>query len=222
MSHTGTFEPDIPGVIVVPAHSTNILRAINRPVALVIHTPEEPADDVESTPRYFAFPNRNASTHYYTDNDGDLYQMVPEEHGAIANGLRNRPRPIWAGASGSLNYRTLSNEVEGYARAMHRTCPLGSRQWVSLRNWIISCALRYEIEISRVYIVGHFELADNRSDPGTLKLDQLVAEAATLARAIIGSAAEITAEARIRRALGPAYEAGDWETLHNQLHYLGL
>ena len=212
------FTPDIPNSIVVPAHETNVIHHVNKPRALVLHTPEEPADDYESTPPYFQRRNLGASTHYYQDNDGDLYQMVPERLGALANGLRGMPRPRWALAvPNSLNLQTLSIEIEGYAAGMRRTCRPGSRQWIGTRNWIISCCLRHDIPTDRAHVMRHDELANNRSDPGTLLVDQLVAEAATVRQVLEDAPDAAAAQLAIRAALTTAWRRGDWRTLCQQL-----
>jgi N-acetyl-anhydromuramyl-L-alanine amidase AmpD len=169
--------PDYPGAIVVPAHPTNILRPINRPKVLVLHTPEEPADNVESTPRYFQTPNLGASTHYYADNDGDLYQMVPEGNGAIANGVIGKTYPEGTNAGHSLNYQSLSIEIEGYAASIGRTMPRGGSQWRTVVAWVVTRAKKYNIPIRRSRIIGHYEVANNRTDPGTLDIDAIVADA---------------------------------------------
>lgn len=181
-----TFAPDSPLVThVVPADPTNIYDPANhggipnKPRGLVLHTPQEPSDDYESTPVYFSQPNRSASTHFYSDNDGDLFQLVPEHFGAIANGLRNKPRPAWADPNTSLNWQTLSIEIEGYAATIGQT--LTARQRATVVAWIVDCAQRHAIPIDRAHVIGHYEVADNRSDPGTLDIDSLVREAQALA-----------------------------------------
>ena len=175
-----TFAPDSPLVThVVPADPTNVLRAVNHPKVIVLHTPEEPSDNYESTPVYFSQPNRSASTHYYADSDGDLYQMVPEAHGAIANGVKGKPYPAGTDPAISLNYQSVNIEIEGYAATIGQT--LTARQRTTVLRWIVSCATRYGIPIDRAHVIGHYEVADNRSDPGTLDIDALVREAQALA-----------------------------------------
>src|SRR3990167_8757003 len=99
---TVSFTADYPGAIVYPAHASNYYTPAghggvpNRPRALFLHTPEEPSDGHEYTPIFFADPNRQASTHYYADSDGDWYQLVPEVCAAIANGLKGKRLPAWA------------------------------------------------------------------------------------------------------------------------------
>jgi hypothetical protein len=183
MVYTQTpFPPDYPS-IVVPAHPGNVdERQPNAPRALMLHTPEEPVDDYESTPVYFS-SDRGAATHYYSDSDGDWYQMVPEAVGAIANGRRNKPRPTWAVPGISLNLQTISVEIEGYAAAMHRTMPRGGRQWNAVVRWVENRSRQHLIPLDRAHIMGHYEVADNRSDPGTLNIDLIVEDARKLREA---------------------------------------
>lgn len=224
MTYTGQpFTPDIPGAQVVPAHVTNVIQSrTNVPKVLVIHTPEEPVDDYESTPSYFATANRSASTHYYQDSDGDLVQCVPERYGAIANGVKGKPYPVGTDPAVSLNYQSLSIEVEGYAAGMNRTCPPGSRQWDALRNWIISRGLTHRITIARSRVIGHYEVANDRSDPGTIRLDQLVDEAAEYAGRLLAATEAEQKALRLFAALEPLLRARDFVALHRALHYVGV
>ena len=45
-------------------------------------------------------------------------------------------------------------------------------------GWIKDCATRHGIPIDRAHVIGHYQVADNRSDPGTLDIESLVREAA--------------------------------------------
>lgn len=168
-----SFAANYPGAIVFPAHWTNYFTPGSgfgpmRPRGFVLHTPEEPADDVESTPAYFAGANRQASTHYYIDNDGDVYQCVSEDWFAFANGVRNKPYPAWADPSHSLNWQTLSVEIEGFAATIQDTMPVGGPQWLSLLALLRHRCAHYAIPLDREHVIGHYQVADNRSDPGAL------------------------------------------------------
>lgn len=182
-----TFQADYPGSIVYPADLSNYYLpenhggVPNRPRALVLHTPEEPWDNYESTPVYFSAPGREASTHYYADSDGDWYQLVPERCAAIANGLRNKPMPAWADPNTSLNWQTLSVEIEGEAATIHLKCLRGEAQWNAIVRWIVNRSRYWVLPIDRAHVVGHYQLADNRSDPGKLDIDAIVRDAQTLA-----------------------------------------
>ncbi len=169
------FDPDIPSAIVVPAHETNVLRAVNRPRVLVLHTPEEPADERAATPIYFQTPFRGASTHYFASWGGNLYQLVPEANGALANGVLGKPYPADTDPAVSLNYQSLSIEIEGYAATIAET--LTAAQRATVARWIADCARRHGIPLDRQHVIGHYEVASNRSDPGTLDIDDLIAAA---------------------------------------------
>ncbi len=172
-----SFDPEYPGAEVIPAYRGNYgYGAVrNTPRAIVLHTPEEPADDWESTPRWFQNPDAHASTHYYLDNDGDVIQMVPEAEGAYAQGVRTSQRtwkgsagelPPWTGGQGNLNLFAVSIEMEGMAATIHETMPRHGVQWDALLSWIHYVAAKYRIPLDRDHIVGHDEVASHKRDPG--------------------------------------------------------
>lgn len=162
---------DYPGAIWFPADERNYYgpesgrgECIVR--ALIYHTPEEPADDRESTPVYFSTyrgPGTEASTRFYSDNDGDIYQMVPFPWGAVANGLNQKPLPYWA-APYSLNQQTDNIEIEGYAATLKDT--MTSAQWASLIDWSVWGFIRWGLPLEEGRMMGHYELSADRSDPG--------------------------------------------------------
>ncbi len=173
-----TFTVDYPGAQVIPAHVNNYGHGgrATEIRAIVLHTPEERADDNEVTPRWFARPEAGVSTHYYLDNDGDVVQMVPEDRPAYAQGVRTHQR-TWKGADGELppwaadpdlNIWALSIEMEGFAASIHETMPRGGVQWRSLLAWIRYATAKYDIPIDREHIVGHDEVANHKRDPGPL------------------------------------------------------
>lgn len=172
-----------PDAIIAPAHPTNYYTPAghggvpNKPRGLVLHTPEEPADGYAYTPVFFADPNRQASTHYFISFTGDIYQMVPENCMAIANGVKGKPCPPWADPATSLNWQTINVEIEGYAAKMAKTCPPGTPQWKAIVRWIRVLSLKYAIPIDRIHDIGHYQVANDRTDPGTLDIDGLVREA---------------------------------------------
>ena len=164
---------------------------VNIPKALILHTPEEVPDGHELTPVWFANPSSRNSTHYYGDNDGDLYQMVPDEIPAWAQGthIGNRApgsRPVWYDGY-SNNTSALSIELEGYAheladrwrRLADRKQPNPQRR--SLVLWLANKSEQYGIPLDREHVMGHEELSTDRTDPGIHKLgfpiDEVLAEA---------------------------------------------
>lgn len=177
-----TVAPDIPAdfpatTYWVPAHASNqwpaphygMLRTNIK--GLCFHTPEEPADDRESTPVYFGLATSNASTHYYADDDGDLYQMVLDKDFPWAQGTRSVdaiiPRPkYYMPKDVSYNAIYLSIEVEGFAASIGRTMFEGSLQFETVCQWAALKAREYVIPINRQRFVGHNELNKQKHDPG--------------------------------------------------------
>lgn len=170
------FTADYAGAIVVPANFDNAYSVAghggvpNKPRAFILHTPEEAADNNEVTPRWFQqyHPDSRGSTHYYLDNDGDVYQCVPEAWGAIANGFnpgvpQRVSYPAWA-APHSLNWQTISVEIEGYAHNIAST--LNQVQFDALVRLVRNRCQFYGIPLDREHINGHYQLAFDRTDPG--------------------------------------------------------
>lgn len=171
-----SFQADYPGAMVYGADSTNVLNPpANHPKGFVLHTPEEPADGDPGTPRWFARPNVGGSTTYFVSYLGFVVQCVPENVGAIANGVTPPlPYPVWADSNISLNRQTLSVEIEGYAATIAQT--ISPAQKTALLNLIRHRCLAHGIPMDRQHIIGHYEVANNRTDPGTLNIDAIVAE----------------------------------------------
>lgn len=166
-----TFVPDYPNAIVVPAHKDRWSTALNHPKGWVFHTPEEPADDVESTPAFFQtapLPGKEASSIYYGDSDGDIYQMVEERYTAFANGVVGKPYPSWANPSINLNSQSLNIEIEGFAGTIQNTMIRGGLQWNSVIKLVRDRDKFYNIPLDRSHHLGHYEVSNQRSDPGAL------------------------------------------------------
>lgn len=189
-------QPDVDYAFWWPAHWQNWgyrdgagNQIINQPRAWVIHTPEERADNYPGTPYWFANPAAGASTQYFVSYWGFVWQMVEERFGPYANGLVGMLKPAIFGP-GSLNLQTLSVEVEGYAATIGETMSEG--QWKALVMLVRDRCLAYGIPMDREHIIGHYEVANNRTDPGTLDLDDLV-------RRLNQGGDDMTDEAEIRR-----------------------
>lgn len=144
--------------------------------AICLHSPEEPADNYESTPVFFSQSKANGSvggTHYYTDNDGDIVQMARDTDQVHAQGVSSAnarlPRPDWW-LSKYISYNTcmLSNEIEGYASTLHKTMPIDSKQWNAVVAWCAYKYLQYKLPMDELEkrIIGHGQLAKDRTDPG--------------------------------------------------------
>ena len=168
MSQINPFPRDYAPAIVFPCDESNQLGPPNNPKGFVCHTPEEPADGYPATPHWFAqaHPDRAGSTHYFVAYTGDVYQMVPESSAAIANGVKGRPYPSWANPGVSLNRQSVNVEIEGYAESIQDTLVVGGAQWNALVALVRDRAARWGFQCDREHIIGHYQVADNRSDPG--------------------------------------------------------
>lgn len=175
--------PEGARTIWAPAHRSNYYGAADRPyggaqrrqIAICYHTPEEQPDDIETTPAWFQDPAANASTGYYADSDGDLYQMVRDADFDWAQGTRTRrrpntrfPRPAWWRAE-LVSYNTcmLSIEIEGRARGIGRSFTPGSRQFRAVAAWSAFQCRKYGIPLDREHHLGHSELCTTKGDPGS-------------------------------------------------------
>ena len=106
---------------------------------------------METTPDWFQRPEANASTGYYADSDGDLWQMVRDRDFAWAQGTRTSvrpntrlPRPTWwRDEYVSYNTCMLSIEIEGYAREIADTFVPGSRQFEAVAAWAAFQCAKY-------------------------------------------------------------------------------
>lgn len=170
---------DYPPAIEYWAHPSNTLGPPCKPKGIVLHTPEEPADHYPGTPIWFSqyHPGQEGSTHYFVSYYGFMYQCVRENVAAIANGVLNKPYPTWANKNISLNRQTTNIEIEGYAATIGATMPRGSAQWKALVDWIVFECKKWNIPCDRAHIIGHYQVASNRSDPGTLNIDAVVQDA---------------------------------------------
>jgi len=173
-----TFLADYPGAIVVQARNYGYVvggkHLLNNPKAWALHTPEEPPDNVPSTPYYFASTDRDASTTYFVSYLGFVFQMVPESEGAYGNAVEGKPYPAWADSTVNLNLQTLSVEIEGYAATIHQTMPRGSAQWRALVNLMAHRCRALNIPPGRTF--GHYAVSVYRSDPGQLNIPLLVSD----------------------------------------------
>lgn len=165
---------DYPGAIVVEAKQYGYGLWKNHPKAWCLHTPEEKPDDYPATPYYFHnLTNRRASTHYFVSYLGLVFQCVPESEGAYANAREGIPGLFaWETPNWNLNLETLSVEIEGYAASIHTTMPRGSAQWNALVSLMAHRCQALGIPPERTF--GHYQVSNQRNDPGQLNIPQLI------------------------------------------------
>jgi hypothetical protein len=155
--------------------------------ALVLHTPEEAADRNPQTPKYFGTPGVMRSTHYFAATPGDLIQMVADRDAAWGQGTHDGNR-VWKGVAGAWapwNPRHISNnqlslgiEIEGHAATIDQT--ITPEQFETVARWIAYKSWQYDIPLDRDHVVGHYELALDKTDPGKLPIEKLLRRARQL------------------------------------------
>lgn len=141
-----------------------------KPIAFVWHEPQEPSDDYESTPVWFSryHPNQPGTTTYYNDNDGDVYQCVPLNRAAVANGLNGKLAPRFNDGGPefgafSLNQQTHSSEVEGYTATISQT--MTQAQHAACVDLAALFLIMYDLPRNpRRVGIGHGELSVDRTD----------------------------------------------------------
>ena len=212
------FQPNYPGAIVVEARNYGYVvggqHLTNNPKAWALHTPEEPPDNVPSTPYYFASPDRDASTTYFVSYLGFVFQMVPESEGAYGNAVEGKPYPVWADSKVNLNLQTLSVEIEGYAATIHQTMPRGSPQWKTLVNLMAHRCKALNIPPGRTF--GHYAVSVYRGDPGQLNIPLLVTD-------VIAEMEVDMANTMIHAPSGVAVVLGGWRlTVRDAAHHDAL
>jgi len=155
-------------IVRFPAHPSNYYpNRICTPISLFIHEPQEPADERESTPVYFATPNVGGTTRWYGDDDGDLYHMVPFPAAAIANGLDGRPEPKFLDGGPEFNGRSLNIcsdniEVEGYTGTIHQT--YSNTQHAGLVDWLVLGFVLWNIPRNPKRVLPHGYVSQHRTD----------------------------------------------------------
>ena len=155
-------------LVIYPAHVSNYYsQRVCKPIAFVLHEPQEPADNYESTPVYFSQPDRQASTRFYGDNDGDIFQLVPLEFPAIANGLDGKPMPRFNDGGPefgaySINDQTDNIEVEGLTASIAQT--FSQAQYAGLKDWLKLMYIMWDVPRTPQRVLSHAQLSTQRTD----------------------------------------------------------
>jgi N-acetyl-anhydromuramyl-L-alanine amidase AmpD len=110
-------------------------------------------------------PASQASANYLIERDGTIYELVPPEEAAWANGQVNSPNtanPLiagWLREGVNFNQRTVSIEHEGMTSNNHggSLTPAQVRSTVHLTAWL--CA-RFGLPPDQAHILGHYEIDD--------------------------------------------------------------
>lgn len=140
--------------LITKYQSPNML--VGRVAFLILH--HTGASKAAGTVNWFLNPASQLSSHYLTDANGDVYQMVDEKNAAYQAGIS-----YWAGVN-MLNYSSIGIEQANADGNIH---PYTEEQIVSAIELCKDIISRYNIPPRN--IVGHADVAPNRkNDPGIL------------------------------------------------------
>ncbi|MEW9672869.1 N-acetylmuramoyl-L-alanine amidase [Ammoniphilus sp. 3BR4] len=131
---------------------------------IVLHTM---AGSLTGTLAHFQYPNTKVSSHYGIGKKGEIHQYVQEKDGAWTNGRVLQPTSkqiIQRG--GNPNLYTITIEFEGKDRGGSIDEPQ-----YQAGLWLIRhIASRWNIPLTRDYIIGHYEIdrVNKENCPGPL------------------------------------------------------
>lgn len=141
------------------------------PLGVVIHTT---AGTFDGTCAWFANEESGVSAHYLVGADGRVARFVEEADTARHAGRVVRPTAALA-TLGDPNLITVGIEFEdmgdphGFERPELQYLVGGELLW--------NVAQRWDIPLDREHVVGHREIRADKTCPGNLDVDRLIAEA---------------------------------------------
>jgi len=147
-------------------------RGGDRPRAIVAHTT---VGSYASAVAWFARPESGVSAHYLVGLDGRIAQFVEERDTARHAGRVVDPTAAMVGADDDPNRFTIGIEFEdgGDPEGVART----SAQYRAGGRLIAAIAARWDIPLDRAHLIAHREIRANKTCPGNLDLDRLLAAA---------------------------------------------
>ena len=110
-------------------------------------------------------PDAQASANYLIERDGTIYELVPPDEAAWANGAVNSPNtanPViagWLREGVNFNQRTVSIEHEGFTSNNHggSLTPEQVNSTIQLTAWLCQ---EYQVPPDQLHIIGHYEVDD--------------------------------------------------------------
>jgi hypothetical protein len=124
-------------------------------------------DDIDSfLPDFMGETGRQASSNYILDRDGTLYELVPPDYSAWANGdADTTPADMTPGIN--LNQESISIEIVNNGdRTDPNFEPYTPEQIATLQRWTADMTQRYGITAD--HLIGHEDVTSGKSDPGPL------------------------------------------------------
>ncbi len=174
-------------------------------------------------------PASNASSNYEIAKDGTIYELVPPDHSAWANGIMQKPNlnnPLiaaWAGGKINPNTRTVSIEHEGFS-SNNQGGALTAEQvdaHTRLTAWLCQ---EFGLPADRTHILGHFEIddVDRPFCPG-FSSAEWIAYVASVATMLAGvPPAPPTAPPANERSINGFWVASGFLELYSALEVAGL
>lgn len=123
--------------------------------------------------------NPPVSSSYFISPASGIYQLVDDANGAwhagrVLNPTAKLLKKNAAGVVINPNYYSLGIEVSLKPPAL-----VTPGQWDSLKKLVRELCARHGIPVDRDHIIGHKEIFSGKTCPGTINVDQLVAELVT-------------------------------------------
>lgn len=157
-----------------PARRRREGRGGSRPEAVVVHTTDGTLDAAVA---WFEDPRSGVSAHYVVGLDGRVVRCVAEEDTAFHAG--RTVAAAGAGAAlargGDVNARTIGIEFEDGGDPLGVDRPVA--QYRAGGRVLGSIARRWDIPLDRAHVVAHREIRADKTCPGNLDLDRLLAAA---------------------------------------------
>lgn len=148
-------------------------RGAGRPVGIVIHTTD---GTFQAASTWFADPASGVSAHYLIALDGRIRRFVAEEDTARHAGVLVDPvAGVLATVGDDPNRTTVGIEFadDGDPGGVARP----DAQYEAGGQLIAAVCARWDIPLDREYLIAHRDLRADKTCPGNLDLDRLVAEA---------------------------------------------
>jgi len=150
-------------------------RQRHKPLAVVVHTTD---GAFESAAAWFSNPESGVAAHYLVGLDGRILRFVAERDTALHAGVLVDPDPALVEALGDdPNLTTIGIEFadDGHPSDVPRT----AAQYAAGAELLRQVAERWAIPLDRGHVIPHRALRADKTCPGNLDLDRLIAEAST-------------------------------------------
>jgi N-acetylmuramoyl-L-alanine amidase len=155
-------------------HTPNfsIGRDAEGPRAIVVHTT---VGTFASAVAWFGSKESKVSSHYLVGLDGRVGQFVDERE--VAWHARRVKDPTVAPWLVAVNPNLVTVGIEFEDLGDPHGCDRSQEQYASGAGLIAGIAERWRIPLDREHIVGHREIFAEKTCPGNLDIDRLIAEA---------------------------------------------